>query len=149
MCYSMFVENQDMIATVMPQYRGWRLKLLVIILSRVLRLEMWGHGIGRHSSNDIWHIGKEDIGALSNYLGERMFFLGDKPHEVDCALFGMLAQIIYHMPGSPHEKLIKEKHYNLSSYCDRMKDLYWPDWNERCYNVLTPKDDMGKIYFSY
>ena len=33
--------------------------------------------------------------------------MGDDPSEVDCAIFGMLSQIKWHMLGSPHEKFIK------------------------------------------
>lgn len=33
--------------------------------------------------------------------------MGDKPTEVDCSLFGILAQVNYGMPGGPCEKLIR------------------------------------------
>ena len=39
--------------------------------------------------------------------GNKKFFMGDKPTEVDCAIFGMLAQIYWLIPHSPLEKYIK------------------------------------------
>lgn len=38
--------------------------------------------------------------------GNKKFFMGDEPCEVDCAIFGMLAQILWSMPGSPHNVLM-------------------------------------------
>ena len=35
--------------------------------------------------------------------------MGNRPCETDCAVFGMLAQPKWQMPGAPHEKLIKGK----------------------------------------
>ena len=32
--------------------------------------------------------------------------MGDKVSEVDCALFGMLSQIKWHMPGTVYEKAL-------------------------------------------
>ena len=32
--------------------------------------------------------------------------MGDEPCETDCALFGMLAQMKWHMPGTIYEKMI-------------------------------------------
>ncbi|ESO87889.1 hypothetical protein LOTGIDRAFT_126986, partial [Lottia gigantea] len=146
MCHSLFIENQSRVGEVLPLYTGIKLKILIFILSRVLRLEMWGHGIGRHSSKDIEQIGSEDLLALSTFLGEKKYFLGEEPREVDCAIFGMLVQIAYHMPGTPHERLIHDKYRNLLEYCERIKAKYWPDWEDRCFNADNVTDDMGHIY---
>ncbi len=39
-------------------------------------------GIGRHSQDDVDAIGKEDLKALSEYLGKKKFLTGDKPTKV-------------------------------------------------------------------
>ncbi len=82
--------------------------------------------------------------------------MGDKATEVDCAMFGMLSQFLWNMPGSPFEQLLQGKIENLNNYsddvitltltfkkpgefnnlkvyCERMKETYWPDW-DRCLN---------------
>ena len=43
--------------------------------------------------------------------------MGDCPCEADCAIFGMLAQIYWHMPDSQHHSLIKgEQHQAVFIY---------------------------------
>lgn len=37
--------------------------------------------------------------------GTKSFVMGDQPVEVDCAMFGMLAQIVWNSPGCPYEPL--------------------------------------------
>ena len=39
--------------------------------------------------------------------GDKDFFMGSEPSEVDCALFGMLVMIVFNMPSSRHEKYVK------------------------------------------
>jgi len=91
-----------------------------------------GHGMGRHSADEIYRIGERDITALSTFLGEKQFFMGDEPSEVDAAIFGLMAQYVYVLIGAKEEDLIKEKFSNIIAYCDRMKAKYWPDWDELC-----------------
>lgn len=81
--------------------------------------------------------------------------MGDKAIEADCAVFGILSQLLWNCPGSPFEQLLNGIHMmnfldicsfvsikcrlntgefsNLKSYCERMKDTFWPDW-DRCLN---------------
>jgi len=37
------------------------------------------HGIGRHSSEEIQKIGCDDVQAISDFLGDKPFMMGDKP----------------------------------------------------------------------
>lgn len=39
--------------------------------------------------------------------GDKEFFMGPEPSEVDCAMFGMLVMILWNMPDSKHEKYAK------------------------------------------
>ncbi|XP_061192852.1 failed axon connections homolog [Saccostrea echinata] len=114
---------------------------------RAIRSATWGHGIGRHSVEEVWGIGQADIEALSNYLGDKKYFMGDDPSEIDCSLFGMLTFLLVSMQGTRYETFTKENHPNLVSYFHRMKSTYWPDWD----NLTTASDkftdDHGKIYF--
>ena len=32
----------------------------------------------------------------------------------------------------PQKQYIEEKCQNLRSFVERMKNLFWPDWNEMC-----------------
>lgn len=68
MCAVTFSEDLGPLRSVLP-YTGLKLWLVTKLLQRTIRKEMWGHGIGRHSPQDIWAIGKADITALSDFLG--------------------------------------------------------------------------------
>ena len=68
MCSEMFGEDTTAVQTVIP-YRGLKLKFTLWVLRKALEKEMWGHGIGRHSKDQIWSVGKADMTALSDFLG--------------------------------------------------------------------------------
>jgi hypothetical protein len=70
------------------------------------------------------------LAAISTYLGSKRFFMGSKPHPLDCTAFGFLAALLFTFP-EDHEilKYIKE-HQNLIDYVHRMKEEYYPDWDE-------------------
>lgn len=38
-----------------------------------------GHGIGRHSSDEVQKIGCDDVQAISDFLGDKPFIMGEKP----------------------------------------------------------------------
>lgn len=69
----------------------------------------WADGIGRHSQEEVIHEMTQNLKALSLILGNRKFILGDEPSEVDCSVFGMLAQLLWCSPDSPYEQLINGK----------------------------------------
>lgn len=84
-------------------------------------------GMGRHSQEEVIEMGMKDLRAMSAYLGTfeglkqimnfaianfsskgiKPYFMGDTPTEMDCAMFGMLAMIVWCMPGSPFEQHMK------------------------------------------
>ncbi|XP_067121387.1 failed axon connections homolog isoform X1 [Centruroides vittatus] len=102
--------------------------LLVPIIRRILKRQSWNQGIGRHTDTEVMDMARNDILALSVYLGNKKFFMGNEPSEVDCALFGFLAQLVY-TPMPEFEKLINEDMKNIKEYCKRMKERFWSDWN--------------------
>jgi hypothetical protein len=91
----------------------------------------WAQGILRLGKENVFRVMSDDLRALSTILGKRKFLLGDEPCSDDCAVFGMLAQVLWCMPDSPYEKLVTEELLNLTEYCVRMKETFWPDW-EKC-----------------
>lgn len=145
MCLESFGGDVSSMKKIIP-YKGIKLWLTLKFLKRIIKQETWGQGIGRHTPEEVWSIAVHDLTAISSFLGEKTFFMGEEPCEVDCVLFGMIAMILYNMPGSKHEKLIKDVLVNLVSYCERMKNKYWPDWNERIRNSSTFVDDNRVVY---
>ena len=66
--------------------------------------------------------------------------MGNKPTEVDCTLFAFVA-LMKHAPLHPEDenhkygsKNLCQQYPTLSAYCDRVKLLYFQDW-DRILNV--------------
>jgi hypothetical protein len=51
------------------------------------------HGISRHSEDEIFELGKMDVDAISNALGDNDFILGSKPCGYDASIHATLAGI--------------------------------------------------------
>lgn len=84
-----------------------------------------GHGMGRHTQEEIYHIGKTDISALSNFLADKPFFMGTQPSSLDASAYASLANLLWAPTRSPlaaHAESLP----NLVAYCARMKARYWP-----------------------
>jgi len=89
------------------------------------------HGLGRHSPEEIYEFGKQDLQSLSQLLGDRKFFFGDKPHLLDCVAFAHIAQFVY-IPFAGFDEWMKTETPNLIAHVERIKEKYWPDWERLC-----------------
>jgi len=90
-----------------------------------------GHGIGRHTPEEIHEFGKKDISRLSQALGTKQYFFGNEPHLLDCSAFAHLTQFIY-TPFWELDKWIQENHQNLIDFVNRFKVRFFPDWERMC-----------------
>lgn len=98
------------------------------IITRVARgqvtSQIKGHGMGRHGAAEIYEMGAADIDALAAWLGDRPFFMGERPTVADSSVYAMTAAIA----DAPFETPMKKTalgHANLTAYCDRMRDRYF------------------------
>ena len=90
----------------------------------ILRKQLYARGVGRHSPEDIVKMGKADLDALSEFLGSKPYFLGDKPATLDASAFGFLSVSIWALGSSvlfEHARSLP----NLVAYCERMRDRYY------------------------
>ncbi|NEO71800.1 glutathione S-transferase family protein [Moorena sp. SIO3H5] len=89
--------------------------------------QIYQQGIGRHSENEIGEIINADFQALSDYLADKPFFMGDKPTTLDATAYGYIANII--LP--PLKSLIIDRvsqYKTIYQYCERMKQEFFPDY---------------------
>jgi glutathione S-transferase len=94
--------------------------LIFSMLSSKLQKQLYARGLARHTPDIIAAKGRADVDALSAFLGERPFLLGDQPHTADAAVFGLLAPMVYwpmQTPVASHAKSLG----NIVGYCDRMR----------------------------
>ena len=59
-----------------------------------MKVGMRGHGIGRHSNEEIFAFGLKDLQAVQDILGDKPFLLDDKPREYDASIYGLLANLM-------------------------------------------------------
>jgi glutathione S-transferase len=95
-------------------------------------------GLSRHSDEELWEFSNDDLSALSDYLGEKAFFFGDRPTQADCTIFGHLSQFLWIPIDFPQKKYLEEHCPNLVDLLNRFRDEYWPDWNELCATTIYP-----------
>ena len=91
---------------------------------RGVRQQLRGHGIGLHARGEIHAVGQRDIGALSDFLGEKPYFMGDKPTELDAVAYGQLANIIDAPIATPIKDEAKARP-NLVGFVERIKNRYY------------------------
>ncbi|XP_035668131.1 failed axon connections homolog [Branchiostoma floridae] len=109
---------------------GWFVHNVLLRRSaRRLSKMLWAQGMGRHSQEDINDITEKDIMAVSEFLGEKPFFMGEEPTEADATVYGFMAEILWAAPKSSDlHALVTEKCPNIREYCVRMTRRYWQDW---------------------
>jgi len=104
-----------------------------------------GHGIGRHSEEEVKKIALADLKAFSEYLGNKPFLFGEKPSIADASLFGFLAQILAtHDEDNWLRKAVQDDYKNLVDYVERVKEKYWSDWEEEQFKEPPPKEEKKK-----
>ena len=88
--------------------------------------QIYGHGIGRHKAEEIFKIGMLDIDAISDFLGEKTYLLGEEPSTLDASAFGILINTL----GCPIESPLKDhglSKNNLINFVSRIKSRYFSD----------------------
>lgn len=82
-------------------------------------------GLGLHSETEIVNIARYSLQALSDALGDKPYFMGDRPCNLDATAFGVLCQLI--LTDTPNILTEPAKsHVNLVSYCERVAKQYYP-----------------------
>jgi len=108
----------------------WQKWLFTFMYGRKIKKDTWSQGLSCHSEEEINMLMERDIDALGHMLGNKKFFLGDEPSEVDAAVFGFVVLLISDtLKNSPFRKMA-EKFPNFEPYCRRMKERFWSDWDQ-------------------
>lgn len=94
------------------------------IARRGVRKALFMHGLGRHSQNEIMDIAKKDLTALSDYLGNKDYFLINKPTTLDVSVYAYLAQLIVPPIESELNELAKSFD-NLVTFVERIHKQFY------------------------
>lgn len=94
--------------------------LILAIIRRNLKKQAYGQGIGRHTRDEIYSIGKQDIHAIATLLGSNRYFFGDKPTSIDATIYAFLSVIVYTPLDNPLREVVCNNQ-RLMEYVARMK----------------------------
>ena len=100
--------------------------LIKPIAQRIVRKQLHGHGMGRHSREAMYKMAIADVGALAHWLGQREWGFGDAPTTFDAGLAAYVGEIVAQPWANP---LVVEtrKHRNLVNHFERVMTRYYPE----------------------
>jgi glutathione S-transferase len=98
----------------------------VAAFREAIRSQLRGQGMARHTAEEIYRFGIADLRAVSDYLGDKPFLLGDRPTTADAAVYSHVANMI-EVPLSDPVKEYGVKDRRLVMYCERMRERFFPD----------------------
>ena len=56
------------------------------VIPRKVRRQLYESGIGRHTADEIWHIGRQNVDALSTFIGTQFFSESSSLHTATVAV---------------------------------------------------------------
>jgi glutathione S-transferase len=85
------------------------------------------HGLGRHSDAEIAELGGKSLDALSAFLGDKPYLMGEEPCGADATVCGFTAAVLTpFFTGTLRNRA--ESHANLIAYRDRMMAQFYPSF---------------------
>lgn len=90
----------------------------------MIKSALYGQGIGRHTADEAYALGKRIIDDLGVLLGESDYFLSDRPTSIDASVYGCLINLIQNPVQTPLADHVK-KHANLAAFLDRVSDQFF------------------------
>lgn len=103
--------------------------LVFLLVRNNIKKQTYAQGVGRHTEKEVMQVMEEDLQTLSKLLGKKKYMLGEHASQTDCSVFAILSQIHWQDFGGAAKKVYK-KYPNLSAYTERMKEEFWPDWDD-------------------
>lgn len=82
--------------------------LIFRMIAKKVHKETVAQGYGNHEKDELSEIGRDDMRAISNFIGEKKFLLGDQVCNEDASIFGILCQIMYHDKSPLNEFLMSK-----------------------------------------
>lgn len=89
------------------------------LVRRQIKRAQYAQGIGRHSQNEIYAMGRADLRSVAVQLGSRPYFFSDGPTTIDAIAYGFLANLFF-APVETELKQIGLEFDNLRLYCERL-----------------------------
>lgn len=97
-------------------------------MRRSVKGSLWGHGIGRHSEEEVMTLQREAVEALEARLEGLAYFHSDKtPSRIDLTVFGFLANSLG-TEANPHWKSLVLKSPRITGFVKRFTESLFPEY---------------------
>ena len=97
--------------------------VVMSLLRKRLIKQGYAQGMLRHSADEIYQFGREDLAAIAQLLNEgKIFLLGQRPTSYDASLYAFLA-VICSEPTATPLKVAAMSHNSIGDYIARVKKL--------------------------
>lgn len=100
--------------------------LIVAMISRQVRRNLKGHGLGRHSAGEISQLASRDLTAISDFLGTKDWLFGAEPSGADAAVWASVSSCLCPFFEGP-VRTAAERHANLKAYSARGFSRWFPE----------------------
>uniref|UniRef100_A0A914XHQ5 Uncharacterized protein n=1 Tax=Plectus sambesii TaxID=2011161 RepID=A0A914XHQ5_9BILA len=101
-----------------------------MFIKPTLREKLHSQGFGRLTREEQLEQARLDLQAIADVMGKNKFILDDEPHTVDFTLFGHFATFYYLPFDIVLKRMVRNEFPTLLDHMERMKERFWPDWNE-------------------
>ena len=98
--------------------------IVFAMIKRMVRKSLHGHGLGRHTKDQIMELGVSDVNAVAARIGTAPFFFGNKPTSIDAAVYPMLQSIAVPAMDGPLRRSVTSNQ-NLMSYIERCEVTFF------------------------
>lgn len=101
-------------------------KIVAKIARSATRKQINGHGMGKHSDEEVHLIAQRSLKSLSVILADKPYFFGDQPCTFDVTAFAMISSLTL---STLETKLndIARQYKNLVSFTQRVAEQYYPE----------------------
>ncbi len=99
--------------------------IITPMIQKSVKKNLHGHGIGRHSFEEIAKLASKDIKAIADQLADQNFMFGDKPCTADASTYGFLVSLL-HAPLPSKTIRILENYPALKDYVKRCNEFWYP-----------------------
>lgn len=111
------------------EFRKMLPSLILPVIRRAQKKKLHQQGTARHTPDEVMAMGADDFAAIAELLGDKPYFLGDKPRTVDATIFAFVEAILGFPVDSPL-KAAAASHANLGAYRQRIRDRWFKDLSE-------------------
>lgn len=99
---------------------------IAALARRQVRRDLKGHGMGRHSEDQIAQLATRDLIAIADFLGDKPYLMGGAPCGADATVFAFVAACFPACFKTPI-RIAAELQPNLVAYRNRMMRAYFPE----------------------